>query len=122
MPVQDAGKDSGVLRDRSEPSPPDYIRGPPEVHKDVHPIDAEFSLTTPLPVEDINLSSGDENNFRVHVRAIERLSSAVPPLLPVSTRNRAIRHYHPPLSPTALYERERERTRVQFIEEVEFEV
>jgi hypothetical protein len=46
-PVQDA--DSGVLGDKREPPPPNYIRGLVEVHGDVHPMDAEFNLPVPPP-------------------------------------------------------------------------
>jgi hypothetical protein len=47
-PVQDVDIDSDVLGDRREPPLPDYIRGPPEVHRDVHSMDAEFNLPPPL--------------------------------------------------------------------------
>jgi hypothetical protein len=47
-PVQDVDIDSDVLGDRREPPLPDYIRGPPEVHRDVHSMVAEFNLPPPL--------------------------------------------------------------------------
>lgn len=49
-PVQDSDhRNSSVLGDKCEPPPPDYIRGPPDVHGDVHPMDAKLNFGPLLP-------------------------------------------------------------------------
>jgi hypothetical protein len=67
-------------------------------------MDAEFNLPPPLLVKDINFSSGDKNNFRIHVRVSEGLS-------PVNARNgddETLPFPPPPFTYDRLLEREGE--------------
>ena len=41
------------------------------MHRDVHLMDVEFNFGPFPQVEDINLSSGNENNFHIYVRVSE---------------------------------------------------
>ena len=81
------------------------------MHRNVHPMDAEFNLPPPpSQVEEINLPSGDENNFWFHVRAIEGLSSTMLLCILVSARNNDDETLpSTPLSPTTASLRETER-------------